>query len=69
MLFVVQTVTAGESPPKEEDFALPTADKKTIVKGAISFPNSSREKKFVPIVFVGGSTSSRDGILARNTSA
>jgi pimeloyl-ACP methyl ester carboxylesterase len=50
-----------EPTSKEESFLLPTSDKKTMIHGVISIPKSNHGKKIVPIVFVGGTGSSRDG--------
>jgi pimeloyl-ACP methyl ester carboxylesterase len=62
-MIVSACVYAGnaESASKEESFLLSTSDKKAMIHGVISIPQLNRGKKAVPIVFVGGTGSSRDG--------
>jgi pimeloyl-ACP methyl ester carboxylesterase len=62
VIFSITVYAEDNAPMKsEEHFLLPTTDKKTYIHGVISFPKSSATKKLIPIIFVGGTGSSRDG--------
>ena len=45
----------------EEIFSISTTDKLATIDGSITFPNVKSNKKSIPIIFIGGSYSSRDG--------